>query len=177
VLLAGTVVAALAACGGSHDSALPPATDQSWAAVEDRAEAEGTVVVYSVAVPAQNDPLVEAFQAKYPGVQVEMVRGASELTGRVDQEIASGTAGADVFLYAGQQWYLDNAEHLVEVDSPASEVWPEDGWAIPGTAPEVSLVPAGFITWNTDLFPDGFEDWDDVTDPDVQGKLGMRDTI
>jgi iron(III) transport system substrate-binding protein len=120
---------------------------------------------------------VEAFQEAYPNIEVEMVRGATELTGRVDQEIASGTPGADVFLYAGQQWFLDNADHLAELDVPAAENWPAEGWAVDGKAPVVSLVPAGFITWNTEIFPDGFTDWEQLTDPSVKGKLGMRDTI
>ncbi|MCU1566797.1 MAG: hypothetical protein JWQ56_1734 [Pseudarthrobacter sp.] len=168
-------VLALAGCGAS--TAEPAATaDGPWGAVQAAAKAQGTVRVYSVAVPAQNEAIVKAFEKKHPDIKVEMVRGATELPARVTGELNSGSDGADVFLYAGQQWFLDNKDKLIDVQGPSSAGWPTEGYALPG-APLVSVVPAGFITWNTEVFPKGFKDWNDVLDPSVKGKLGMRDIV
>ena len=33
------------------------------------------------------------------------------------------------------------------------------------------------LVWNTNTFPDGFTEWDDLLDPSVKGKLAMRNDL
>jgi iron(III) transport system substrate-binding protein len=174
-LVAAGMAGALTACGTSSASELPDASDTSWEATVKRANAQGEVRFYSVAVPAQNESIVKAFNKTYPEIEVKVERGGAEIPARVASEIQSGTDGADIILNAGQQWYLDHDENLLEADGPAAEAWPDT--ALTGAAPSISFVPAGFITWNTEIFPAGFEDWDDLLAPEVKGKLGMRNIV
>jgi iron(III) transport system substrate-binding protein len=175
-MLSISAIAVLAITGCSSAQAdIPPESDQSWEATVARANAQGEVRFYSVAVPAQNDALVKAFSEAYPDIEVKVERGGPEIGSRVAGEIQAGADGADVILNAGQQWFMDHEEHLLAAEGPSSEDWPDS--ALTGAAPAVSYVPAGFITWNTTIFPDGFEDWSDLTRPGVKDKLGMRNIV
>lgn len=165
-----------AACGPGAGST-PDSSDQSWGAVQQRANAQGVVRWYSVAPPDQNDRLVKAFNEKYPRIRVDVTRGASELPTRVNAELQSGAEGADVFMYASTQWYADHRDALLPVDSPAGAAWPADQWAATGSAPVTAVQPFGMIVWNTEAFPQGFQTWQDLLRPDVRGKLGMRSVV
>lgn len=159
----------------SAQADLPPESDKSWAAVVKRANAQGEVHFYSVAVPSQNEAIVEAFNDIYPDIEVKVERGGAEIPSRVASEIQAKTDGADIILNAGQQWFIDHEEFLLDSAGPASEGWPKK--ALVGNAASISYVPAGFITWNTNIFPDGFEDWSDLLEPSVKDKLGMRNIV
>jgi iron(III) transport system substrate-binding protein len=178
-LAAGAALAAmsvaLTACSGAAESSVDP-NDTSWEATVARAEEQGTLRIYSVAIPIQMQPLVDAFNEAYPNINVEVERGNTDILARVEAELGSGNEGADILLHAGQQWYIDHEENLLDINGPSAMDWPEDEYAA-ANAPVVSLVPAGFITWNTEIYPDGFETWQDVIDADPQGKLGMRSSI
>jgi iron(III) transport system substrate-binding protein len=165
-----------AACGGGGGPA-PEASDQSWGAVQQRAESQGLVRFYSVAPPVLNDRLVEAFNERYPDIKVEVTRGASELPTRLNAELESGADGADVFQYASRSWFQEHQSALLPVNSPNASSWADDGWAVPTSAPLTSIQPFGMIVWNTKVFPQGFSSWQDLLRPEVQGKLAMRAVV
>ncbi|MCR2811315.1 MULTISPECIES: extracellular solute-binding protein [unclassified Microbacterium] len=176
LILAGCASAAPESATASPDSGADGAP--SWESVVEKARAEGTVTLYSHAVPTMLDSLVEAFALEYPDIKVEYVRGATELPARVDAEIAGKTPGADIVMFAGDNWMLANAEHLAPVgDLPSLAEWPEDAWVIDGVAPITAIVPLSIIAWNTQIFPDGFEEWSDLLSSDLDGRLGTRDGI
>jgi len=164
-------LATLTACGGGGSS--NEAVDGAWEDVVAAAESEGQVSVYSVAPPAQNDRLVAAFNEAYPGISVTVTRGAGELPGRVEAELQSGSGGADVFLYSDPQFFVTHADQLFDVEGPNVEGWRDDYWAEDGKAIIPTKYPWTTLVWNTDIFPDGFENWDDLLDPDVEGNLAV----
>ncbi|MGW4336519.1 ABC transporter substrate-binding protein [Rhodococcus koreensis] len=166
----------LTACGTDE----PPTTtpeDRSWEAVVDRAEDEGVVNFYSVAPELQNVRLVKEFNSEYPDIKVRVLRGGGELPSRVSAEIQSSSKGADVLLFSDPNWFTKNADHLMTLEGPETESWPEQVWRVKGRAIVPSAYPFGMIVWNTDLFPAGFENWDDLLDPSVKGKFGTRSDV
>ena len=61
------------------------------------AEEEGSVTIYSSQGLDQLNALAAAFQEKYPGVSVEVVRGTDgDTIPRVDTELATNTSGGDL---------------------------------------------------------------------------------
>jgi iron(III) transport system substrate-binding protein len=169
-------LALLSACGGdtgnTAGSASPDTADQSWEAVQERAAAEGRLTVYTVAPPAQNERLLEAFNVKYPDIQVNLVRGSAELPQRVSAEIQSNSDGADVLISSEPEWFSNHEDGLREIGSASSSAWPADAWMLPDTAPILALVPFGIVTWNTQAVPAGLSDWDDLLSPKLNGRIG-----
>jgi len=143
----------------------------------ERAVDEGIVNFYSVAPELQNERLVDAFNEEYPDIKIRVLRGGGELPSRISAEIESGSKGADVFLYSDPAWFEKNAEHLTTLEGPTAESWPEEAWTAEGKAIVPSAYPFGMIVWNTDLFPDGFDSWDDMLAPEVKGKFGTRSDV
>lgn len=134
-----------------------------------------TVRVYSVAAPSQNQRLEDAFNATHDEINLEITRGASDLVPKVDAEIATGADGADIFIMSGDSWFLKNKQNLAPVTGGGAEAFPD--WGVEGRAPIVSYAPFSMILWNTDTFPDGFDSWEDLLDPSVRNRLGVRDTM
>ena len=61
----------------------------------DAAKAEGTLKWYTTLSRTIGPAVVKAFEAKYPGVKVDMYRASSEdVTARLIQEANAGTTGA-----------------------------------------------------------------------------------
>ena len=78
VLVSLALVVTLAACGGDDDdgAATPaPAEGDDFNAVVDAATDEGTVTIYSTQGLDQLNDLATRFEAEYPGIDVEVVRG------------------------------------------------------------------------------------------------------
>jgi iron(III) transport system substrate-binding protein len=172
VLTAGGMAIALAGCGGGSTEAV--AVGGTWEEVVAAAEDEGNVSLYSVMPGTQNDRLTAAFEEAYPEIDLQILRGAGELPGRVDAEIQGGTDGADVFLFSDPNWFVQREDELSGVDGPHAEGWNSEAWAVEGKAIIPSAYPYSMIVWNTSKFPDGFESWDDLLDPSVSGSLGLR---
>lgn len=168
-----------AACGGDSSSddegAAPgysPESSAEWDATVEAAKEEGKVTWYTVAPQSAVDALVEAFQEEFPEIEVEARKmGVAEMDAALEAERTTGTAGADVVtsvsfgtVYARQKegWYLD-------LEGPSVE----SGWA--GTEfideNQILSAPLGLLVlgWNTQLFPEGLESYDDLTNPDLKG--------
>jgi iron(III) transport system substrate-binding protein len=170
--LAGTLVS----CGGNQASG--ELASDSWDEVVAAAKEEGKVNFYTGMAEIQNTRLVKAFNAQYPEIVVNVQRGAGEMTPRVESEMSSGTPGADVFALADPNWFKQKGEEsFLPVSGPATTDWSSDGWAREGLAPVVTATPNAIFVWNTDIFPDGFKDWDDFLAPQVKGKIGLRTDV
>lgn len=136
----------------------------------------GVVQVYAVAGPG-TERLEQAFEKAHPDIDAQFMRGANDVLSKADAEIANGLDGADVVLHAVLNWFMANEEHFAPLESDAVGEWPEEAWLLDDTTAHVSYVPQSIIVWNTDVFPEGFERWNDLLDPAVKGKIGTRDTI
>jgi iron(III) transport system substrate-binding protein len=169
----------MSACGGDGGSSAkaPTTGDEKWDAIVEAAYDEGRVNVYNAASETQNERLTEAFEEKYPGIELSITRGATELPERVSAELENGTDGADVLMYSDPNWFIDHEADLATLDLPSTEGWSKDWWAVPDKAVVATALPWSMIVWNTKTFPEGFENYEDVLDPSVKGKLGTRSEV
>jgi iron(III) transport system substrate-binding protein len=99
------------------------------------AKKEGKVVLYSAMDLPVGEKLGKAFEAQYPGVEVQIERSGSErLFQRIEQEFASQIRAADVITTA-------DASHFI--------VWKRNGWLAP-------FVPEDVAKY----FPENYRDGD-----------------
>lgn len=172
--LTAVAVASMTACGADPR---PAVVTGPWQEVVAAAENEGSVTFYSVMPGVQNSRLIKAFNEKYPEIDLDVMRGAAELPARVEGEIASGSDGADVFLYSDPAWFSEHDGQFLEVNGPAVEGWEDDAWETRDRAIIPSAYPFSMFVWNTEKFPHGFSTWGDLRDPSVEGALGLRSDV
>lgn len=168
------LVGSVASCADDSNAQLKSG---SWEEVVEAASQEGQVSFYSGLADIQNTRLVEAFNKKYPDISVTTQRGAGELAPRVESEISAGTKGADVFALGDTTWFKSKGDKFLPTSGPAASSWNADGWANTNLAPIINATPNAMFVWNTDIFPDGFDDWEDLLDPAVKGKIGLRTDV
>lgn len=179
VVVASLAVSSMAACGTSSagTGSSGGAVAGSWQAVVTAAEHEGTVNFFSVMPDVQNNRLAKAFAQKYPNIPVSVRRGAGELPSAVEAQIQSGSDGADVFLYSDPAWFAHHDKDLMSVDGPSLQGWGTSNWVVDKKAIIPSAYPYSMIVWNTNQFPNGFKTWNDLLDPSVKGKVGLRSDV
>jgi iron(III) transport system substrate-binding protein len=139
------------------------------------AKKEGFVTLYSSAVIADTNAIIDAFQKKY-GVQVRLWRGSSDdILRRAVTEARGGRYDADVTETAGDSMEgLRRERLLAEVSSPVfaqlmpQAAVPHRGWI----ADRLSIFTAAY---NTTLVKpaDVPKSYDDLTELKWQGKLGI----
>src|ERR1700723_151639 len=140
------------------------------------AKREGKVVLYSAMDLPVGEKLGNAFQAKYPGIEVQIERSGSErLFQRLAQEFASNIRAADVI-------NTTDASHII--------TWKRNGWPAPFVSEDMaryfladyrdpdgmsatSRIYLSSIAYNTNLVkpedaPKGFKD---LLDPKWAGKI------
>lgn len=158
----------------SRQTAPDSGSDSSWDGVIAAAQEEGTVTVYSVLAPSTMDALKAAFEAAYPDITMEYIRGsAGDIEPRIAQEIATRTPGADVVINANLPWWTDavaNDQILpLEVPSAQTDEWQESEWVFDHYA-VVQLVP-NVIAWNTNEVDQPISSYQDIVDrPDLRDK-------
>lgn len=167
------LVAALAS-GVAHSQAPAPydATPQLVAA----AQKEGKIVWYSATDVQVAEKLAKAFEAKYPGIKVQVERsGAERLFQRINQEYGSRIHAADVietsdavhFVHFKKQGWLQPA-----VPSEVARHWPKD-YKDPDGTYAAYRAHLSVIAYNTKLVPkeQAPKSHADLLDPKWQGKL------
>ena len=156
-------------------AAAPPAEAITPQLIE-AARKEAKVVLYSAMDLPVGEKLGKAFEAQYPGIQVQIERSGSErLFQRIDQEFASNIRAADVV-------NSSDASHFI--------TWKKNGWLAPFVTEDIAQHflpeyrdPDGMsattriylssIAYNTNLVkpddaPKGFAD---LLDPKWAGKM------
>lgn len=159
--------------GGDADAAL---ADLVAAAQED-----GGCTIYSSQALDNLNNLADGFEDEY-GISVEVVRGTDgDNIPRLETELSTNTAGADLVVMASTGWVVDHAEAGDFVDPSASPQIAGLGdydaaiYVHEGNYFEVGAAVLTFA-WNTDLVPDGINDMEDLLDPELGGgKLGVID--
>lgn len=173
------------AASATETSAAGPAeaggdTQGDLDALYEAAKQEGQLLVYSSVNEIPVRVAAEAFEAKYPGIDVEAIRiGDNEQIPRLETELSTGAATADLINNASPAWMEEKAA--------------TGAWAAPTLSPtllgegeydveeyaregNVFEIGAGVLTfaWNTDLVPDGLTDYPDLLDESLgDGKLGV----
>ena len=168
-LALGTVFASPARAQAPPPEAITPQLIEA-------AKKEAKVVVYSAMDLPVGEKLGKAFEAQYPGIQVQIERSGSErLFQRLDQEFASGIRAADVV-------NSSDASHFI--------TWKKNGWLAPFVTEDIAQHflpeyrdPEGMsattriylssIAYNTNLVKpdDAPKSFADLLDPKWAGKM------
>lgn len=182
-----TALLAAAACGDDGDearTATPDTTagadaeapslggDDHWASVVDAAADEGTVTIYSSQPLDPLNDLAAAFEAEYPDIDVEVVRGTDgELATRVETERQTGFT-VDMWVTSSQgaidpkgaegEWFVAPAGPSFQVDGYEQSYFHQGDYFEVGAA----ILTFG---WNTEQVPDGLTDYTDLLDPELAG--------
>ena len=156
-------------------AAAPPAEAITPQLIE-AARREAKVVLYSAMDLPVGEKLGKAFEAQYPGIQVQIERSGSErLFQRIDQEFASNIRAADVV-------NSSDASHFI--------TWKKNGWLAPFVTEDIAQHflpeyrdPDGMsattriylssIAYNTNLVKpdDAPKSFADLLDPKWAGKM------
>src|SRR3981189_3717731 len=168
-LALGTVFASPARAQAPPSEAITPQLIEA-------AKKEAKVVVYSAMDLPVGEKLGKAFEAQYPGIQVQIERSGSErLFQRIDQEFASGIRAADVV-------NSSDASHFI--------TWKKNRWLAPFVTEDIAQHflaeyrdPEGMsattriylssIAYNTNLVKpdDAPKSFADLLDPKWAGKM------
>ncbi len=142
------------------------------------AKAEGTLKWYTTLSSTIGPSVVKAFEAKYPGVKVDMYRASSEdVTARMYQEAAAGTTGADLVETNGTELFFMQHHGDIVIPyrgSPYASGIPK---AYQFDAFTGDRIEAFLIAWNTNKVKAGEQPhggWQSLTDPKWAGKLAME---
>ncbi|MDB5899557.1 MAG: putative type Fe3+ transport system, periplasmic component [Ramlibacter sp.] len=153
-VIAAMAIAAALAAGAAHSQAPAPydATPQLVAA----ATKEGKVVWYSATDVAVAEKLARSFEAKYPGIKVQVERsGAERLFQRINQEYGSKIYTVDVietsdavhFIHFKRQGWLQPA-----VPADVAKFWPKE-YKDPDGQYAAYRAHLSVIAYNTKLVP------------------------
>ncbi|HLQ25331.1 MAG TPA: extracellular solute-binding protein [Acidiferrobacterales bacterium] len=173
--LVSILLLALIAISPATQAAAPAATKVTPELIK-KAQQEGKVVYYTAVDVAVAEKIAKAFEAKYPGIQVQIERAGSErIFQRLGQEYGSKIYAADVV-------NSSDAAHFI--------VWKRDGWLAPYVPEDVAKYfppehkdPDGmYATWRVTLSPIGYntklvksseapKSFADLLDPKWKGKI------
>jgi iron(III) transport system substrate-binding protein len=133
-ILKGAGALAIGRLFASPARAAAPPAEAITPALIDAATKEGKLVLYSSMDLPVGEKLGKAFEAAYPGIQIEIERSGSErLFQRIAQELASNIHAVDVIT-------TSDAAHVI--------VWKRNGWLTP-------FVPEDVATYFPEQYRDG----------------------
>ena len=175
-VLKGTTALALSAVFASPARAAAPPPVAITPELVEAASKEGKVILYSAMDLPVGEKLAKAFEAKYPGIAVQVERSGSErLFQRVAQEFSSDIHAADVI-------NSSDASHFIS--------WKKNGWLAPFVSEDIaqhflsqfrdpdgmsatSRIYLSSIAYNTNLVKaeDAPKSFADLLDPKWAGKL------
>jgi len=151
---------------------------QSWDEVVKAANEEGQMLLYSTRADRDNAALIEAFNKKYPDIQVQSVRlVGGAMIARVDEEMKAGALAGDVLLHAEFQWADEQAKkgNLVKPEGPSVPLWEGSARPIDDNYVVVTAEP-WVIGWNTNLVKTEPTDWDSLLgDTSFAGRVGLNE--
>jgi iron(III) transport system substrate-binding protein len=165
--------------GSSGDAAEVEAmrADLAAAAVE-----EGKVTFYTSLPPEGLAAIETAFEAKYPDVDLEVIRmNSPDISATVDVELDTGQGIADFVQLNDYQWVHARGAEGKFVPATASpaiaglDEYDADRFAYPEGYFQLSGTVLA-LAWNTEELPDGLAEFEDLLDPSLQGgKVGIQD--
>lgn len=166
-----TVVSFLVAC--SSDSSLTPKNSEETTEGEEKIE--GTVQFYTSQPDADAESLVQAFEKKYPSIQVEIFRsGTEEVIGKVLAEEEAGGIQADVLLVADAVTFemLKKQDLLQAYRSQEEESIPEQ-FVDPDHMYYGTKAMATIIATNDEVTENIPTKWADLLEKQEDGKTVM----
>jgi iron(III) transport system substrate-binding protein len=143
------------------------------------AKSEGSLKWYTTLSRTIGPAVVKAFEAKYPGVKVDMYRASSEdVSARLYQEAQAGTSGADIVETNGTELLFMQHRKNITIPyrgSPYAKGIP-DAYRFDTFTGD--RIEAFMVAWNTNLVKSGEEpkSWQDLTNSKWARKLAMEPT-
>jgi len=186
-----TVAAVVAACGGGAASQASKGSSVEQLAMyqgadrqsllEEGAKKEGKVSLYTITVEDIGKPMVDAFKAKYPFLDVESYRGGSaDVTTRAVEEYSANRHDVDVLEANTFVGPLKDKGIVRKYISSESANYPDKAKDPDGTSVSVRESPRGF-GFNTKVISreQAPKTWQDLLDPKWKGKIaiGGDDTL
>lgn len=147
-----------------------------WAKTVAAARKEGKVTFYSSQPPGALDRFIAGFKKTYPDIAIESSRGASaQLFPRVQQELASGSDGGDVWINTELLWLIDRSREgkLLKPAGPALAGWPSR-FLVEGAVVLAGREPF-IITYNKTLVPTPPKGYADLLRPEFKGRLASSE--
>jgi iron(III) transport system substrate-binding protein len=175
-VLKGSAALAFGTAFASPAGAEAPPPEAITPALIEAAKKEGTVVLYSSMDLPVGEKLGKAFEAAYPGIQVQIERSGSErLFQRIGQEFASGIHAADVINSSDASHFIPwkkNGLLAPFVPEDVARYFPES-YRDPDGAFAVTRVYLSSIAYNTNLVKpeDAPRSLADLLDPKWAGKM------
>jgi ABC-type Fe3+ transport system substrate-binding protein len=191
LLVAGCAAEPGASPSGAQEPASPgggsPGAAGDFAAVEQAAKDEGSVVVWGPTSPDFQSAVETAFAEEYPDIQVEFTQSTgNEALARVKSEYQAGRYSVDIIIDGASTLGGLMSEGLLRPLGPELDPATLDGsnWAGGAAAfldPEQRImVPLRYVPpvmiINTDLVdPAEIDSWDDLADPKWKGMIAAMD--
>ena len=170
----------LAACGdsGSSSSSAPapssPSSSASSAVEEPSLPETGKLVIYTPMADDFLNPLLDAFAAEYPDIDVEIITaGTGELLTRIESEANSPMGD---LLLSGTISSVQYKSYLFADYVSPNDAFIRDGMKnVEGMMTRFNESPSVFIV-NTDLADDiRIEGYADLLNPELKGKIATAD--
>lgn len=185
VLLAGSLILTLAACGGGSAETPAPAPESKAPTAESQAPAEpapaepsGKLVIYSPNSDTQINSSLEAFKAAYPKIDVELQSmGTGDVLARIEAEKANPQADIN-WGAINYNFYEQHPDLWEEYVSPNDELLDENYRNHAGCVSFGNLSGSGAFILNDDLLKElGVEvkGYADLLNPALKGKIAMGD--
>jgi iron(III) transport system substrate-binding protein len=144
------------------------------------AKAEGKLMWYTSLAGGSYKALMTAFEAKYPGVKVEVYRaGGSDLYIRMTEEYKAGRNLVDTIeTTEGNLMFMRDSRLLQPYNSPMLRAYPEDAKEPAGKGLYYwALARESYIgfAYNKNLLPPAAvpKNFDGLLHPDLKGKMGL----
>jgi iron(III) transport system substrate-binding protein len=149
--------------------------EEDWAAIEEAAKAEGSVVVYSNS--SKIEKLIEPWAALYPDIKME--------GGDTDDIAVKMSAEQEAGNVVGDIWFNSDGHLLYGEFMPNQWAW----WYLPPGVVEEEVTAdrpyaltrrsVDVIGYNNEIHPEGcpLTNWWQLTEPELQGKFYMEDPI
>lgn len=144
------------------------------------AKAEGKLMWYTSLAGGSYKALITAFEAKYPGVRVDVYRaGGSDLFVRITEEYKAGRNLVDTIeTTEGNLMFMRDSRLLQPYNSPMLKAYPDDAKEAAGKGLYYwALARESYIgfTYNKNLLPAAAvpKNFDGLLHPDLKGKMGM----
>lgn len=174
-------LAVLAACGSGADGGASSdpafAGDARWQETVRAAEQEGTVVFYTSAVQGTIDRLEQAFEERYPDIDLQASRVTGvELGTALENERNAGGTGADIALHDMVPFHFRNLASFTPPTGPNTQrrEYRNDEVTLQGVSQMHHVVPYG-LAYNTTLVPNPPTDFRALLDPALKGRIGVLD--
>ncbi|MCF8571895.1 extracellular solute-binding protein [Gordonia sp. HY002] len=174
-LVSAVAAFGLTACGAGSSPSGP--VDGPWADVVAAANKEGKVTIYSTQAEPRLGALEAAFEAKYPQIDMQVVRGVdADILSKIDAEVRSGKGIGDVAVTTDVSWIQANSDNdaAVKLVGPAFD---EPAYNRATTVVDDRFFLEGAVVlglgWNTQAIPQGVKKPQDLLDPALKGKIGI----